>query len=367
MKKGMSTSSIGLIAVLGVTILVGWLTYQNMAGVGVQERIDDTLETTTGRTLLETVKRTIKTDLTYASQDASLKIAAAGGGENCGYTGTRYWVTDGVLTAPTEREVLCSLSNTTLSLMNKFVDTEREQYEPQNVRIADYDCAGSYNPSEEASYKYRTRVPEIADAFQNSLNGGIIEVEGKNGQKDRYEGDIVADVAPNQFWPIYYTLYNYINEDMFNIITTSTVRAECTDDSKTTSQKIIDGVEEACNKLREEFCGSDVNCDIEVECEIECPDPLKPVDTSSCFDGHETEPFNKELCFDPKHTDDKGSITPSPSGNLVAQGTTTGSYRVRIDVIDTNHKIITEECKDCYLDWTLYIVDTIGTNCEVVD
>ncbi|MEA3344037.1 MAG: hypothetical protein U9Q92_07800 [archaeon] len=363
MKKGMSTSSIGIIAVLGVAVVVGWMTYQNMAGSGATDRIDQVTTTTESRALLETVKRTLKTDLIYSSQEGSMDVAIAGGGDNCGITGTRHWVSGGEFTAPTEEEVLCSLSNTSHSLMSQFVIKEREQYDSKNVLISDYDCLGSYNPSEEACYPYIGRDIPVADAFQNGLTGGTIEVKGKGGQQDRYEGNIVADIAPNQFWPIYYTLYNFIRDD-FNIIVTSTLRDECPDDTLSTSQKVIDGVEEACKKLHEEFCGSDIeNCCINVTCEIECPKPGEDVSSESCFDGLAPEPFNKELCFEPKHTDEGKSSDKSPSGLLIAQGTTVGSYRVKIDAVDECHKL---NAKD-YLDWRLYIVDTLGTNCEVVD
>ncbi len=363
-KKGMSTSSIGIIAVLGVAVVIGWMTYQNMAGAGTQERITSITASEENRAVLETVKRTLKTDLIYSSQEGSMDVAIAGGGENCGITGTRHWVADGELTAPTEEEVLCSLSNTSLSLMKEFVVKEREHYASKGVIISDYDCVGSYNPSEAACYPYLERDVEVADAFQNGLTGGTIEVTGKENQKDRYEGNIVADIAPNQFWPIYYTLFNFISGDMFNIIVTSTVREVCTDDDILVSEKVILGVEEACRQLHEEFCGSDIeNCCINVTCEIECPVPTAEVDSSSCFNSQAPQPFTKELCFNPKHTDGVESSSEYPTGHLVAQGTTVGSYRVRIDVIDECHKL---NAKD-YLDWRLYIVDTIGTNCEVVD
>ncbi len=363
-KKGMSTSSIGIIAVLGVAVVIGWMTYQNMAGAGAQDRITDITASEENRAVLETVKRTLKTDLIYSSQEGSMDVAIAGGGENCGITGTRYWVANGELTAPTEEEVLCSLSNTSLSLMKEFVMKEREHYESKGVIISDYDCVGSYNPSEAACYPYLERNVEVADAFQNGLTGGTIEVTGKENQKDRYEGNIVADIAPNQFWPIYYTLFNFISGDMFNIIVTSTVREVCTDDEISDSEKVLLGVEEACRKLQEEFCGSDIeNCCINVTCEIECPDPTAEVDGVSCFNSQTPEPFTKELCFDPKHTDGVEGSSLDSTGHLIAQGTTVGSYRVRIDVVDECHKL---NAKD-YLDWRLYIVDTIGTNCEVVD
>ena len=364
MSKGMSTSSIGIIAVLAVAVVIGWMTYQNMAGAGATDRIDSITATEENRAVLETVKRTLKTDLIYSSQEGSMDVAIAGGGDNCGITGTRHWVTDGEFTGPTEEEVLCSLSNTSLSLMKEFVTKEREHYESKGVTISDYDCVGSYNPSEAACYPYLQRDVGVSDALQNGLTGGTIEVTGKENQKDRYEGNIVADIAPNQFWPIYYTLYNFISEDMFNIIVSSTVREECTDNTISTSQKVIDGVEEACQKLREEFCGSDIeNCCINVTCMIDCPDPTADVDSVSCFDGQAPQPFTKELCFDPKHTDGGDSSVDDPSGHLIAQGTTLGSYRVKIDVVDECHKL---NAKD-YLDWRLYIVDTIGTNCQVVD
>ncbi len=373
MSKGMSTSSIGIIAVLGVAVVIGWMTYQNMAGAGATERIDSMVATEENRAVLETVKRTLKTDLIYSSQDSSMKVAGSGGGENCGYTGIRYWVVGGILTAPTEEEVLCSLSNSTLSFMKGFITAEREQYASKDVTISDYDCVGSYNPSEGVCYPYPDRTVEVADAFENGLTGGTIEVRGKGGQTDRYEGNIVADIAPNQFWSIYYTLYNFFEQNMFNIIVTSSVRDTCTQDTLK-SKKIIDGVEEACQKLYEEYCGTteaeQEKCCINVTCEIECPEPGQAdaeVDTRVCVQTDPPEAFNKELCFEPKHTDGGESSAENPSGNLIAQGTTTGSYRVRIDVKDECHKIITEECQDCYLEWSLYIADNIGTNCEVVD
>lgn len=360
MSKGISTSSIGLITVLGIAIIIGWMTYQSMAGTAPQERITDKTSSEQSRELLETVKRTLKTDLIYSSQEASLDVAIAGGGENCGVSGTRYWIADGKKTIPTEEEVLCSLSNTSLANMNEFVKKEKQQYASKGVQISKYNCVGSYNPSEAVSSPYLERKIDISDAFQSGLTGGSIDVTGKGEQKDRYDGNIMADAAPNQFWPIYYTLANFVRDD-FNIVVTSTVRTECTDDTLTTGQKIIDGVEEACKKLREEFCGSDTeNCCIKVNCVIECPTPDAPVTSESCYNSQTPEPFNKKLCFEKKHTD--GDAT-NPSGLLVAQGSTTGSYRVKIDVIDECHKI---NAKD-YLDWRLYIVDTLGTNCEVVD
>ncbi len=359
MKRGVSTSSLGIIAVLCVAVGVGWMTYQNMAGTGVTDRITGVTASEETRALVETVKRTLKTDLIYSSQEASMKVASAGGGD----TGTRYWRVGKEFTAPTEEEVLYVVSNSTLNLMNKFVRTEREQYASQKVQISDYDCVGSYNPSEEACYPYLGRDPEIADAFQNGLTGGTIEATGKDGQKDRYEGNIIADIAPNEFWPIYYTLYNFIRDE-FNVIVTSTVRDECPDDTLSTSQKIIDGVEEACKKLQEEFCGDDLeNCCINVTCEIECPDPDEPVDTSTCFQTEPPEPLAVDLCFEPKHTDEGKNSGETPSGQLIAQGTTTGSYRVLVSATDECHKLDAQD----YLEWKLYIVDSIGTNCEVVD
>ncbi len=362
MKKGVSTSSLGIIAVLCVAVGIGWMTYQNMAGTGVTDRITDVTTTEETRALVETVKRTLKTDLIYSSQEASMKVAAAGGGEKCGYTGIRYWRV-GKFTGPSQNEVLCAQSNATLNLMNKFVRTEREQYASQNVQISDYDCVGSYNPSEEACYPYLGRDSEIADAFQNGLTGGTIEATGKEGQKDRYEGNIVADIAPNEFWPIYYTLYNFV-KDEFNVVVTSSVRDECPDDTLGTSQKIINGVEKACKKLQEEFCGDDLeNCCVNVTCKIECPDPNEPVNTATCFQTDPPESLNVFLCFEPKHTDEGKSSDETPSGQLIAQGTTTGSYRVLVSACDECHKLDAEN----YLEWKLYIVDTIGTNCEVVD
>lgn len=330
MKRGYSTSTIALVALICVAVFLVWTTYQSTAGVNYSKKITDRQSSV--RSNMETIKGISGPALMHASNAAALIVAEAGGG-----MGTeRVWFCDGVIIPPTFHEVLYSLSNRTLDNLNSYLDDSTAVFKDMGVKAQPYSCAEVY--PEVAYICPQTDYPKTCDGWNLTSTGGSL-FSGEEGTVHKYVGDIKSEVEYNRFFWMYYRLLEAEMED--------SILAEVKD-------VYVDEVED---------------CDPQTEC-------VNPDDPNCCCinEGNLTGIFDRIMAkteffshFDKYVVDEEGNPNRC---SVEKECIDARSISIKITCIDTKYKIPgDDETGEKYLTWVIKEMITVGcdlNSCVIV-
>lgn len=324
-QKGIAFSSLAMVAVIGVGAIVGYMALQAESGVWRREQISRKRSLSQPRATLETVKRFSAINLKVASKTAALDVAEAGGTLG----GGRYWWSGNPPkpTPPSLKQVSYALSVKANRGYNSYLQGTRESFSQYGVDINDCDCVGINAPQESNCVP---KDSEGCESFKSFAQDQLISVEEVAGTKDRYRGNLATDVGGNRFYWTYYNtkrgmeeLQGWVNQRLAQ---------ECPGPEEDLA-KLRTSINHGCQQLQKQMFDDQV----EVDCKITCLDT-----TSSCLNSKTASSFNKDTCW--------------------AQGTTSGSFRLNINVTDYKYTVNGEN-----LNWNLMAALDAGQNCEVVD
>jgi len=323
--KGIAFSSLAMVAVIGVGAIVGYMALQAKSGVWRREQISKKRTLSQPRATLETVKRFSAINLKVASKTAALDVASAGGTLG----GGRYWWSGNPPkpTPPSLDQVNYALSVKANRGYNSYLQGTRNGFSQYGVKVNDCDCVGINAPKES---KCPPQDSEGCESFKSYAQDQLISVEEVSGAKDRYRGNLAADVAGNRFYWTYYNtkrgmkkLQSWVNNKLGQIC----------DGPESDRAKLQSSINHGCDQLDRKMFDDNV----EVSCNITC------LDTSgSCLNSETASSFDKDTCW--------------------AQGTTSGSFRLNVNVTDYKYTVNGE-----HLTWNLMAALEAGQNCEVVD
>ena len=146
MRKGMSFSVVGIIALLGVLGITIWSASQLSIGSKYSSTYTEITKEDAAIFKLETVKRVLQDDLIFASRQAALDTAIRGGT----LMPATFWYCNGKITPPLPDEVNYALSDTAVNYLRAYVNTSKEKGKllDINVSIPKYTCVGVYDPGE---------------------------------------------------------------------------------------------------------------------------------------------------------------------------------------------------------------------------
>ncbi|MEA3343407.1 MAG: hypothetical protein U9Q92_04525 [archaeon] len=316
MKHGYSTSTIAVVALIGVAVFLAWTSYQSTAGVNYSKRITDSQSSV--RSNMEAIKGISGPALMHASNDAALSVAESGGG-----MGTeRIWFCDGVRAPPTFHELLYSLSDETLGNLNSYLDDSTAVFKDLGIKVEPYSCAGTYP---EVVYMCpQTDYPKSCDGWNLTSTGGSL-FSNEDGTVHKYVGDIISEVEYNRFFWMYYRLLEAEMED--------SILAEVKD---------VHAIETNCNP------------------ETDCIDPADP-DCCCITVGNLTAIFDRIVA----NSKFFGHFDKYVTCSVEKECIDTYSMAVKITCIDRKYKISgDDETGKKYLTWVIKEMITVGCEYE---
>lgn len=340
--RGIDISAVGIVALLGISVFLGWGVSQLSTGLGTSTEISETTSQGTIFAELENTKRSVTQDIVFSAHQASLAVAAQGGS----YVAQRYWMC-GEPQPPEPEEVLYAMSEKTGEILEAYVN--ETSLKEKGIDIYGYDCSAIYEPGVE---KCLGKDSSQCESFSPSAIDGKIELAEGNA-KISYKGDLMEDADSNRFWWLYYNLYDAIKDDMFRSWVAEDMQADCPDVTPSV-EKIDGGIEYACEKLKRAFDDY-----VEVECAPTC---LKG--DMSCLNSECAPPEVPPACYSEMSFD---SDKASAEEKLSFQGVS-GSAGIEVTITDNKFNIPGPDASLEPLVWTLELVTNFdGQECNPIN
>jgi len=220
MQKGISYSTVVILALLGILLVSIWSYSQLSSGAQYAGTYSSRTSQDIAVSRLELAKRFLTQNLVFSSQAASLAVAANGGTQ---FPNT-YWYCGGQPTPPQLSEVQAALSNQSLNLLNSYVSTIPDsELAKAGIQVSNYGCTAVYDPGQiNCMQQDSTRC----EGFQTTgTNGGTIQVTTPSAVQ--YNGDITADNTNNRFFWMYYKLYDDTMKNGLPRALAAATRASC--------------------------------------------------------------------------------------------------------------------------------------------
>jgi hypothetical protein len=353
--KGIAYSVIVIIALLGVLVLTAWSYNQLTSGSKYGGTISDVGKKDIAISKLETAKRFLTLDLTFASQDSSLDVAVSGGTMG----GGTFWYCEGAPTPPEPEEVAYALSNKSLSMMNAYIEgLKGSDMEKEGVTVTKYGCVGIYDPGVSLC---TLKDSSKCEYFQSTATqGGLIEVNYQ-GEHVSYSGDLSSDNNGNRFYWIYHKLYKDTKDNKPMSIIADSVRNQCRG-PQTMEEKVEVGIKALCAHYEQLF-DSHVKCTYEIKC-------LSASNPTSCLNQDCTvKSKTPSLCYNSASAlSGDFDIRELLSGGVVqAQGLPVAGLELKITLTDNKFNIASSKGLQPLI-WNIWYVMSIAQQqCRPID
>jgi len=354
--KGIAYATVVIVALVGVLMLSLWSYNQLATGSGYSFAYQQRTKEDIANANLEIAKRFLSQDLVYATQEASLDIAANGGTQ-----ATTYWYcTDP--TPPSTDEVNYAVGDLSHSFLNSYVKGLKDsKIAESQLYVAEYDCAAVTDPGKSNCMAGSASC----ESFKTTATeGGTIEI--KTPAQVTYSGNLDASINSNRFYWLYYKLYDDTKKNGLLMVISSSLRDQCTG-PETTTQKLEVAIKDACKHYEDLF--KEIPQYVKCEYEIKCINTENPV---SCLNFDCKRPkFESEFCYKTTSASGQsvfGDLLGSIGGKAVeAQATSIAGINLKIKLTDSKYSIPTSKGMKPLV-WNVWAALNIGRQeCRPID
>jgi hypothetical protein len=354
--KGIAYATIVIVALIGVLMLSLWSFNQLATGPGYSFAYQQRSKEDITNANLEIAKRFLSQDLVYATQQASLDIAANGGTQ-----ATTYWYcTDP--TPPSADEVNYAVGDLSHSFVNAYVQGLKDsKIAESQLSVTEYGCAAVTDPGKANCMAGSTNC----ESFKTTATqGGTIEI--KTPAQATYSGNLDAAINSNRFYWLYYKLYDDTKNNMLLRTISSSLRDQCTG-PETITQKLEVAIQQACKHYEELF--KEIPQYVKCEYEIKCINTENPVACLN-FDCKRPE-FDQTFCYKTTSAAGQnvlGNVLDTLGGKIVeAQATTVAGINLKIKLTDNKYNIPTSRGLKPLV-WNVWAALDIGRQeCRPID